>query len=114
MKVKKVLSVILSLTCMLFIGLGIYAQSPIEVNAESPTVTVTINQNANNVAWDDTQTRTVLNIVVNATGETVAANGRWEHMGSVIGNGVTMDGTGANLNYFGYTGDTFSFIYQIT
>ena len=110
MKVKKILSAILSLACMLCLGLGIYLQRPVDVKAESPTVTVAINQNANNVDWDATQKRFLLDVVDIATG-TTASFTAWESITSVIGNGVTMNGTGANLNFFGSTGDGVSVIY---
>ncbi|MBQ1942800.1 MAG: hypothetical protein II368_04030, partial [Clostridia bacterium] len=77
---------------------------------KEPTVTVAINQGANNVDWDATQKRVLLNVVDKATGATAPFTA-WENMTSVIGNGVTMNGTGANLNFFGSTGDGLSVIY---
>ena len=55
MRLKKIACTILSFVCMFFLGLGIFMQQPIEAKAESPTVTVAINQGANNVDWDATQ-----------------------------------------------------------
>ena len=113
MRLKKIACTILSLVCMFFLGLGIYLQKPVTAKAETPTVTVAINQGANNVAWaDGTQKRVLLNIVDKATGE-VASFTAWENMTSVIGNGVTINGS-ANLNFFGSTGDGVSVIYPST
>ena len=69
MKLKKIACTILSFVCMFFLGLGIFIQQPVTAKAESPTVTVAINQGANNVDWDATQKRVVLNIVDTATGD---------------------------------------------
>ena len=110
MKFKKILSAVLLLICMVSLGLGICFQSPVSAKAETPTVTVAINQNANNVDWDATQKRVLLNVVDKATGA-AASFTAWESITSVIGNGVTMNGTGANLNFFGSTGDGVSVIY---
>jgi len=110
MRLKKIACTILSFVCMFFLGLGIFMQQPIEAKAESPTVTVAINQNANNVDWDATQKRILLDVVDKTTG-TTASFTAWESITSVIGNGVTMNGTGANLNFFGSTGDGVSVIY---
>ena len=110
MKLKKIVCATLSFVCMFFLGLSICVQSPANVKAESPTVTVAINQNANNVDWDATQKRFLLDVVDIATG-TTASFTAWESITSVIGNGVTMNGTGANLNFFGSTGDGVSVIY---
>ena len=110
MKLKKIVSSILAFTCVFFLGLSIYLQNPTSVKAETPTVTVAINQGANNVDWDATQKRFLLNVVDIATG-TTASFTAWENITSVIGNGVTMNGTGANLNFFGSTGDGVSVIY---
>ena len=82
-----------------------------QVPAKAPTVTVAINENANNVEWDATQKRVLLDIVDNATGETASFTA-WENIESVIGSGVTLNGTGVNLNYFGSTGDGVSVIYS--
>ena len=110
MKFKKILSAVLLLICMVSLGLGICFQSPVSAKAETPTVTVAINQGANNVDWDATQKRVLLNVVDKATGA-AASFTAWESITSVIGNGVTMNGTGANLNFFGSTGDGVSVIY---
>ena len=113
MKLKKIVSSILAFTCVFFLGLSIYLQNPTSVEAETSTVTVAINQDANNVDWDATQKRFLLNVVDIATG-TTASFTAWENITSVIGNGVTMNGTGANLNFFGSTGDGVSVIYPST
>ena len=116
MKLKKITCTILSFLCMFFLGIGIFLQSPVQAKqakAEAATVTVAINQGANNVDWDGTQKRVLLNIVDKATGA-AASFTAWENMTSVIGNGVTMNGTGANLNFFGSTGDGVSVIYPST
>ena len=64
------------------------------------------------LVWvDSTQKRVLLDIVDNATGETASFTA-WENIGSVIGSGVTLNGTGVNLNYFGSTGDGVSVIYS--
>ena len=113
MKLKKIACTILSFVCMFFLGIGIFLQNPVQTQqakAESPTVTVAINQNANNVDWDATQKRILLDVVDKTTG-TTAFFTAWESITSVIGNGVTMNGTGANLNFFGSTGDGVSVIY---
>ncbi|MBQ1942801.1 MAG: hypothetical protein II368_04035 [Clostridia bacterium] len=110
MKLKKFVCTILSFVCMFFLGIGIFLQNPVQAKAESPTVTVAINQGANNVDWaDGTQKRVLLNIVDKETGA-AASFTAWENITSVIGNGVTMNGTGANLNFFGSTGDGLSVI----
>ena len=54
--------------------------------------------------------RVLLNVVDKATGE-VAPFTAWENMNSAFGTGITMNGTGANLNFFGSTGDGVSVIY---
>ena len=110
MRLKKIACTILSFVCMFFLGLGIFMQQPVTAKAESPTVTVAINQGANNVDWDATQKRVLLNVVDTATGA-AASFTAWESITSVIGNGVTMNGTGSNLNFFGSTGDGVSVIY---
>ncbi|MBQ3219232.1 MAG: hypothetical protein IJB32_01395, partial [Clostridia bacterium] len=90
MKLKKIVCATLSFACMFFLGLSICLQSPIGAKAESPTVTVAINQYANNVDWDATQKRFLLDVVDIATG-TTASFTAWESITSVIGNGVTMN-----------------------
>ncbi len=63
MSLKKIACTILSFVCIFFLGLGIFMQQPVEAKAESSTVTVAINQNANNVDWDATQKRVLFNVV---------------------------------------------------
>ena len=113
MRIKKIVCTILSLVCMFFLGIGILLQNPVQAKAESPTVTVAINQNVNNGEWPDSQKRVLLDVVDIATG-TTASFTAWENMTSVIGNGVTMNGTGKNLNFFGSTGDGVSVIYPFS
>ena len=110
MNLKKIVSSILAFTCVFFLGLSIYLQNPTSAKAETSTVTVAIIQDANNVDWDATQKRVLLNVVDKETGA-VASFTAWENITSVFGNGVTMNGTGANLNFFGSTGDGVSVIY---
>ena len=110
MRLKKLICTFLSLVCMLCFGIGISIQNANVAKAEAPTVTVAINQYNNNVEWDATQKRVLLDVVDNATG-TTASFTAWEAITSVIGNGVTLNGTGANLNFFGGTGDGLSVIY---
>ena len=110
MRLKKIACTILSLVCMFFLGIGIFMQNPVQAKAESPTVTVAINQSANNVDWDATQKRVMLIVVDKATGEDASFT-PWEFFTSST---VTMSGTGAALNSFVHTGDGLSVIYPST
>ena len=110
MKLKKIACTVLSLVCMFFLGIGIFMQNPVQTKqakAETSTVTITINQDANNVIWanDDTQKRVLLNIVDEATGE-AASFTAWE---PITSSGVMM--SGGNINTFTNTGDGVSVIY---
>ena len=87
MKLKKIVCTILSFVCMFFLGIGIILQNPVQANAEEPTVTVAINQGANNVDWDATQKRVLLNVVDKATGA-AASFTEWENITSVLETGL--------------------------